>query len=60
MSDEIVKNNETTVKIDQTSNIKDKNSMLNSFKQEFSTSVISIYVNSLKRDVNFREVTVKE
>ena len=60
MSDETVKNNETTVKIDQTSNVKDKNSMLNSFKQEFSTSVISIYVNSLKRDVNFREVTVKE
>ena len=38
----------------------DKNSIMNSFKQEFSTSVIPIYINSLKRTVNFREVSVKE
>ena len=53
MSEEIVKNNETTVKIEnQTSNIKDKNSMLNSFKQEFLFNISnnSIYVNSLKEN----------
>lgn len=38
----------------------DKNSIMNSFKQEFATSVIPIYINSLKRTVNFREVSVKE
>lgn len=44
----------------QTPAMIDKNSLMNSFKQEFSTSVIPIYINSLKRTVNFREVSVKE
>lgn len=44
----------------QTTQAIDKNSIMNSFKQEFATSIIPIYVNSLKRTVNFREVSVKE
>lgn len=50
-----VTNNEKT---EQT--IINKQSIMNSFKEEFSSSVIPIYVNSLKRCVNFREVSVKE
>ena len=34
--------------------------ILNAFKQEFSTTVNNVYVNSLKRDVGFREITVNE
>lgn len=36
------------------------NSILNAFKNEFATSISPIYVNSLKREVNFREVSVTE
>ena len=36
------------------------NSILNAFKNKFATKVNSIYVNSLKREVNFREVSVTE
>lgn len=36
------------------------NAVLNAFKQEFSTTVNVVYVNSLKRDVSFREITVNE
>ena len=65
MSDETVKNDTTvnenkTVKVNQETQVKQTNSILNAFKSEFSTSVIPIYINSLKRTVNFREVTVAE
>lgn len=36
------------------------NSILNAFKNKFSTKVNAVYVNSLKREVNFREVSVTE
>ena len=39
---------------------KGNNSILNAFKQEFSTTVNNVYVNSLKREVPFREITVNE
>lgn len=61
MSEEIVKNNET---VNETKSIErklqDNNSILNSFKNEFASSVIPVYINSLKRTINFREVTVVE
>lgn len=38
----------------------DSRSILNAFKQKFSTTVNSIYINSLDRDVKFREVSVNE
>lgn len=34
--------------------------ILNAFRREFSTTVHSIYVNSLQREVRFREITVSE
>ena len=39
---------------------KGNNSILNAFKQEFSTTVNIVHVNSLDRDVSFREITVNE
>lgn len=36
------------------------NQILNAFKQEFSTTVNVVHVNSLGRDVGFREITVNE
>ena len=57
MSEVINNSNETAIQATQAIN---KNSLMNSFKQEFATSVIPIYINSLKRTVNFREVSVKE
>ena len=36
------------------------NSILNAFKQEFSTNVNSVYINTLGEDVQFREVSVNE
>ena len=38
----------------------DSNAVLNVFKQEFSNTLNSVYVNSLGREVKFREVTVIE
>ncbi len=38
----------------------DNNAVLNVFKEEFSSTVNSVYVNSLGREVKFREVTVVE
>lgn len=35
-------------------------SILNTFKNKFATKVNAVYVNSLKREVNFREVSVTE
>lgn len=40
--------------------IKNNNTILENFKNEFASSVIPVYVNSLGKEVNFREVTVKE
>ena len=54
-----VTNNSNEVAIQATQAI-NKNSIMNSFKQEFATSVIPIHINSLNRTVNFREVSVKE
>lgn len=36
------------------------NSILKAFKQEFSTNVNSVYINTLGEDVQFREVSVNE
>lgn len=36
------------------------NSILNAFKTKFATKVNAVYVNSLNREVNFREVSVTE
>lgn len=40
--------------------LQNSNSILNAFKNKFATKVNAIYVNSLKREVNFREVSVTE
>ena len=40
--------------------IKNPNTIKNLFKQKFSSKLNVIYVNSLKREVNFREVSVAE
>ena len=37
---------------------KNNNEVLNVFKNEFASTLIPVYVNSLKREVNFKEVTV--
>lgn len=34
--------------------------MLSAFKEELATTVNSVYVNSLKREFQFKEVSVKE
>ena len=34
--------------------------MLNAFRQEFATSSNNVYVNSLKEEIPFKEITVKE
>ncbi len=38
----------------------DNNSVLNAFKQALGTQVLKVYVNSLEREVNFKEVSVVE
>ena len=38
----------------------DNNAILNVFKNEFSTTVNTVFVNSLGREVSFREVSVTE
>lgn len=38
----------------------DNNAVLNVFKEEFSSTLNTVYVNSLHRDVRFREVSVVE
>lgn len=38
----------------------DKRAMLNAMKSKFISTVIKIYVNSLQREVSFREITVAE
>lgn len=40
--------------------VQDANSILNMFKSEFSTTTTVIYINSLGREVQFREVNVNE
>lgn len=39
---------------------KGNNSILNVFKNEFSSTINVVYVNSLKKDIKFREITVTE
>lgn len=43
-----------------TTQLQNPNSILNAFKNKFATKVNAVYVNSLKREVNFREVSVTE
>ena len=38
----------------------DKLAALNAIKNKFTSTIIKIYINSLKREVNFREITVAE
>ena len=40
--------------------IQNPSSILNVFKNKFATKLNAVYVNSLKREVNFREVSVTE
>ena len=40
--------------------LKSSKAILNAFKNKFATKVNPIYINSLKREVNFREVSVNE
>lgn len=40
--------------------VESKESLINALKQDFATTVNKIYINSLKRDVGFREITVLE
>lgn len=42
------------------STARNANSILNAFSKKFATKVNAVYVNSLKREVNFREVSVNE
>lgn len=42
------------------STTKNANSILNAFSKKFATKVNAVYINSLKREVNFREVSVNE
>lgn len=44
----------------QTIQPESKESLLNALKQDFATTVNKIYINSLKREVGFREITVLE
>ena len=37
-----------------------KKEFMNALKQDFTTTVRKVYVNSLKREVAFREITVQE
>jgi len=39
---------------------KNSSSILNAFSKKFATKVNTVYINSLKREVNFREVSVNE
>ena len=48
-----------TVKLEKPQ-VQDTQSILNAFKQKFSTTVRKVRVNSLNREVAFREVTTKE
>ena len=45
---------------DKTPAILNKNEFINALKHNFATTVRKIYINSLKREVGFREVTVLE
>ena len=38
----------------------DKQAMLSAIKNKFISTVIKIYINSLEREVSFREITVAE
>ena len=58
MSEENIKSQEAGEKADL--GPRGNNSILNAFKQEFSTTVNLVRVNSLGRDVSFREITVNE
>jgi len=42
------------------STTRNANSILNAFSKKFATKVNAVYINSLKREVNFREVSVNE
>lgn len=54
METEEVKNKQTPEQLET------KESLINALKQDFATTVNSIYVNSLKKEVGFREITVLE
>jgi hypothetical protein len=55
----IIMESNDTVKLENPQ-IQDTQSILNAFKQKFSTTVRKVRVNSLNREVAFREVTTKE
>ena len=56
----MVDNKHETTATDTVMPVQNNNSILAAFKNEFSTSVIPVYINSTGRTVNFREVTVTE
>lgn len=47
----------TTVK---SQTIKEKDDIVSLFKNEFSSTIIPVYIKSLDRELNFREISVKE
>lgn len=46
--------------VKNSTNVIDNNSIINAFKNEFATTVNVIYINSLKTELKFREVSVTE
>ena len=57
MSEETVKINEEAAEKKQQLN---KTEFINALKSDFVTTVRKVYINSLKREVGFREISVKE
>lgn len=52
--------NTASVNQPQVHTITSKDELLNAFKVDFATSANKIYINSLQKEVSFREITVKE
>jgi predicted restriction endonuclease len=59
MSEEQIKNNEIALE-QKTVKKMTKNDLLAALEHDFATSVNRIYVNSLNREIGFREITVQE
>lgn len=55
-----MENNNQQIQLEQLKKPFNKNEFINALKQDFATTVRKVYVNSLQRDIGFREVSVKE
>lgn len=58
LDDELV--NSKNVENNSTDILESKSDLINALQQEFATNVNRIYINSIKKDVDFREITVQE